>query len=147
MLWNSRVDKEEVPFLKKYVWEKKFKNKNFLLRNMITAEIGIMLWNEYFSSERNPWPWRKLRYQISCICVRMLSCFSRVQPFGTLWPVAYQVPLSMGFSRQEYWNGLPFLLPWDLPNPGLKPASLMSPALACGFFTLAPPGKTMDHLL
>ena len=49
----------------------------------------------------------------------------------------------MEFSRQEYWNGLPFLPPGDLPNPGIKPTSLASPALADGLFTTEPPGKPM----
>ena len=49
--------------------------------------------------------------------------------------VAHQVPLFMEFSRQEYWSGLPFPSPGDLPNPGTKPTSLASPALAGGFFT------------
>ena len=44
----------------------------------------------------------------------------------------------MGFSRQEYWGELPFLPPWDLPNPGIEPMSLASPALAGGFFTTSP---------
>ena len=57
------------------------------------------------------------------------------QLFVILWTVARQAPLSMGFSRQEYWSGLPCPLPGDLPNPGIEPASLMSPALAGGFFT------------
>ena len=48
----------------------------------------------------------------------------------TLWTVAHQAPLSMGFSRQEYWSGLPSPPPGDLPNPGIEPVSLMSPALA-----------------
>ena len=52
----------------------------------------------------------------------------------TLWTVARQAPLSRGFSRQEYWSGLPFPPPGDLPNPGIEPVSLMSPALAVGFF-------------
>ena len=47
----------------------------------------------------------------------------------------------MGFSRQEYWSGLPFPSSGDLPDPGIKPASLESPALAGGFFTTEPPGK------
>ena len=47
----------------------------------------------------------------------------------------------MGFSRQEYWSGLLFPYPGDLPNPGIEPTSLMSPALAGGFLSLAPPGK------
>ena len=58
--------------------------------------------------------------------------FSCVQLFATLWTVAYQVPLSMGFSRQEYWNELPHPPPRDLPNPGTEHASLKSPALAGG---------------
>ena len=56
----------------------------------------------------------------------------------TLWTVACQVPLSMEFPRQEYWSGLPFLSPGDLPDPGKEPTS---PALAGGFFTTEPPGK------
>jgi len=57
---------------------------------------------------------------------------------ATPWIVAHQVPLFMGFLRQEYWSGLPFPSPGDLPDPGIKPAS---PALAGGFFTTEPPGK------
>lgn len=53
----------------------------------------------------------------------------------TPWAVAHQTPLSMGFSRPEYWSGLPFLPPGESSCPGIKPASLMSPALAGGFFT------------
>ena len=65
----------------------------------------------------------------------MLSHFSRVQLFVTLWTVACQVPLSIGFSRQEYWNGLPFPSPGDLLDPGIELESLRSLALAGGFFT------------
>ena len=65
----------------------------------------------------------------------MLSCFSHVQLLETLWTVAHQAPLSMGFSRQEYWSGLPCPPPGDLPNRGIEPTTLMSPALAGGFFT------------
>ena len=53
--------------------------------------------------------------------------------FATSWTVALQAPLSIGFPRQEYWSGLPFPSPGDLPDPGIEPAS---PALAGGFFTL-----------
>ena len=53
----------------------------------------------------------------------------------TPWTVDYQTPLSVGFSRQEYWSGLPCPSPGDLPNPGIEPTSLMSPSLAGGFFT------------
>ena len=58
-----------------------------------------------------------------------------VQPFATPWTVARQAPLSMGFSRQEYWSGLPCPPPGDLPDPGIKPESLASLALAGKFFT------------
>ena len=71
-----------------------------------------------------------------CVCARArvlaLSCGLL---FVTPWTVACQAPLSMGFSRQECWSGLQCPFPEDLPNPGIKPASLMSPALAGGFFT------------
>ena len=53
----------------------------------------------------------------------VLSCFSQVQLFVTLWTLACQAPLSMGFSRQVYWSGLPCLPTGDLPNPGIKPES------------------------
>ena len=56
-------------------------------------------------------------------------------------PIARQAPLSMGFPRQEYWSGWPFPSPGDLPNPGIKNASLVSPALAGILFTAVSPGK------
>ena len=66
---------------------------------------------------------------------------SVVSDSATLWTVTCQAPLSMGFPRQEYWNGLPFLPPRYLPDPGITPASPASPALAGGFFTTEPLGK------
>ena len=68
----------------------------------------------------------------------VLSCLSCVRLFAALWTVACQSPLSMKFSRQEYWSGLPFPHPGDLPEPGIEPTS---PALAGGFFTTEPPVK------
>ena len=67
------------------------------------------------------------------LCVQ--SCFSCVQLSATLWTVVRQALLSMGFSRQEYWSRMPCPPPGDLPDPGIKPASLMSPTLAGGLFT------------
>ena len=66
--------------------------------------------------------------------------FSRVQLFVNPWTVAHQATLSMEFPRQEYWSGLPFSPPGDLPDPGIKP---MSSALAGEFFTTEPPGKPL----
>ena len=70
-----------------------------------------------------------------CLCVCVLSHFSYVQFCATLWTVVYKDPLSMGFSRQEYWSGLPCPPPGDLPSPGIKPVPLTSPALAVAFLT------------
>ena len=67
------------------------------------------------------------------VCV--LSCFSHVQLFATIWTAAHQVPLSMGFSRQEYCSGLPCPPLGDLPHPGIALASFTSSALAGRFFT------------
>ena len=64
--------------------------------------------------------------------VLLLSC---AQLFAMVWTVALQAPLSMGFFRQEYWSGLPFPTPGDLPDAGIEPTSLVSPALAGRFFT------------
>ena len=66
----------------------------------------------------------------------MLSSFSHIQLFATLWTVARQAPLSMGFSRQEYWTGLPCSPPGDLPDPGIKPA------LQADSLPAEPQGKT-----
>ena len=78
-----------------------------------------------------------------CKCTKSKSLLSaqllrHVRFFVTLWTVACQAPLSMGFSRQESWTGLPFLPPGYLPDPGIEPES---PALVDGFFTTAPSGR------
>ena len=74
----------------------------------------------------------------------MLTSFSSVQLFETIWTVACWAALSMGISRQEYQSGLPCLSPGDLPDPGIKPASLISPELAGEFLLLVPPGKPSE---
>ena len=68
----------------------------------------------------------------------MLSC---VQLFAIPWIVAHQAPLYMEFSKQEYWSGLPFPTPGDIPDPRIEPVYLASPALAGRFFTTIPPEK------
>ena len=69
-----------------------------------------------------------------CVCV-----LSKWLTLVILWTIALQAPLSMGLSREAYWNGLPFPPPEDLPNPGIKPMSLTSPASVGGFITANPP--------
>ena len=70
-----------------------------------------------------------------------VKSLSRVRLFATPWTVAHQAPLSMGFSRQEYWSGLLFPSPGDLPDPGIEPRS---PALQADALTSEPPGKNKD---
>ena len=74
---------------------------------------------------------------VSKIC-EWVKLLSHVQLFATLWTVAYQASLSTGFSRQEYWSGLPFPSPGDLPDPGIEPGS---PTLEEDALTSEPPGK------
>ena len=62
--------------------------------------------------------------------------------FETPWTVDCQAPLTMEFSTQEYWSGVPFPTPGDLPDPGMEPVSLAPPAVACGLFTTGPPGES-----
>ena len=95
--------------------------------------MDICIWGEELG-EMN-WEIRIIVYTL-CTCV-----LSLVRLFVTPWIVARQAPLSKGFSRQEYWSGLPFPPPSDLPDPGIKPMSPASPALAGGFFTTETPGK------
>ena len=71
----------------------------------------------------------------------LFSCQIMSDSLRPIWTAARQAPLSVGFSRQEYWSGLPFPPPGDLPDPGIEPTSPVSPALAGGFFTTEPPGK------
>ena len=110
---------------------------------------GRALMNGISAHTRNPesyrgsWPCDEIaRSQPSvnqedvCAVLRHFSC---VWLFATLWTVVHQALLSMGFFRQEYWSGLPCPPPGDLPNPGIKPVSLMSPALV-GSLPLVPPG-------
>ena len=80
--------------------------------------------------ERENWPDFFILFpDFLCCAMCVLSHFSRVQLFETTWTVARQAPLSMGFSRQEYWSGL------SCPPPGIKPTSLTLPTLAGCFFT------------
>ena len=74
---------------------------------------------------------------VAGVLAQSMLCLTLATP----WTVARQAPLSMGFSRQKYWNGSPFLSPGDLPNPGIKHTSPASSALAGRFFTTVPPGK------
>ena len=86
------------------------------------------------ASPLEPISLNSLVYSLPYVSVKLLS---RVRLFATPWTIAYQAPPSMGFSRQEYWSGLPFPSPGDLPNPGIEPRS---PALQVTLPS-EPPGK------
>ena len=83
---------------------------------------------------KHPWVHFPLSHRLVKVKVKSLS---RVRLFATPWTVAYQTPPSMGFSRQEYWSGLPFPSPGDHPGPGIEPGS---PALEADTLTSEPPG-------
>ena len=75
-----------------------------------------------------------------CVCTRThAKLLGYIQLFTTRWTIAHQTPLSLGFSRQEYWSGLLFLPPGNLPNPGITPGS---PALQADSLPSEPPGKS-----
>ena len=80
-------------------------------------------------------------YQVPVyLCMSTCVCHSVITNSATPWTVAHQGPLSVGFPRQEYWCGLPFPSPGDLPNPGIEP---VSPAWEGGFFTAELPEKSL----
>ena len=120
---------------------------------------GVLRWGIYETlidgrSHRNEhWPRLDLRRNITGMWCRDFratwlreDCCLVTQSCSTFWwlhGLTHQAPLPMGFHRQEYWNALPFPPPQDLPNPGIKPTSPVSPILACRFFTTQPPGSPL----
>ena len=94
-------------------------------------EFQALFQNNPRSHASFPSRWVEQLHVRACI----LSCLSCVQLCAAPWTVDHQAPLSTGFSRQQYWSGLLFPPPEDLPDPGIEPTSLKSPALAGGFFT------------
>ena len=122
---------------------------------------GCCLWKTLWESRRNSCdfiksPRRHLDLSVSQIRginfphshthVCMLSCFSRVRLFATLWTVAHQAPLSMGFSRQEYLSGLPSPSLGGLPDPGMEPSSPASLALQAESLLLGHGGSLHTHI-
>ena len=81
-----------------------------------------------------------------CVCVCMLSHVC-VQLFATIWAVAHQASLSLGFPRQEYWSGLPFPPPGDLPDPGMEPVSLVSQADSLSIEPRSKPSSVYTSML
>ena len=82
-----------------------------------------------------------------CLHWCVLSHFSNVRLFVTLWTIAHQAPVSMGFSRQEYWSGLPCSPPGDLPNREIRPESPPTPELQADYLLLSHQGRQSDAYL
>ena len=121
------------------------KSKNFIRLHLSKTRMSqCQSWKE----NRKVWAHLAGQLLLCCgFCCHKLSRFYHVQLFVTFWIVACQAPVSMGFSKQEYWSGLPCPSPGDLPGPGIEPVSLISPALAGRFFTTRLPGKLLLLLL
>ena len=103
---------------------------NIFTASFFFSETNADLKKTYCSACNSSW----LQIQLGDDCV-VLSHFGCARRVATPWPVAHPGPLSTGFSRQEYWSGLPCSPSGALPHPGIKPTSFLSPALAGGFFT------------
>ena len=112
---------------------------HFFSMGMVLIPVGpLKARTEFVSFFSSPNPQHRICYLADTgpghACMRA-KCFSHVQLFVTLWTEAHQAPLSKRFSRQECCSGLPCRPPGDLPDPGIKPMSFMSPVLAGEFFT------------
>ena len=105
--------------------------------SIINEAEADVFWNSLFL-----WPDRCWQFDIwfQCVCVCVLS---RVQLFVASWMVICQAPLSTEFSRQEYWCGLPFPVPGDQPNPGMRPTSLEGPHWQADSLPLVPSGEPL----
>ena len=125
------------------LWPKKLSETIFFYTLSASSVSLFSLAANYFSSDELCssccFYLPELRGLTKVVYVSALCCvLSHVWLSVTPWTVAHQAPLSMGFSRQEYWSGVPYPTPGDLPDPGINTASL---ALASEFFTAVPPGK------
>ena len=102
------------------------------LLHLFSSKVIFLTFQMFVSGQTR----KKIYLPLRCVCVYVQS-LSHVRLFATLWTLARQTSLSMRFFRQEYWSGLSRRPPGDLPNSKTEPASLMSPALAGGFFTIS----------
>ena len=115
------------------------KQRNPVVQSFICAGVKVHKSSMFHNKAKLKEPsLSEFSENLICISIVKVKSLSRVRLFATLWTVAYQAPLSMGFSRQEYWSELPCPPPWDLPNPGIEPGS---PALQADALPSEPPGK------
>ena len=115
---------------------------NLISGSSVFSKPSLNFWKFTFHVLLNP-GLENLEHYFASVWVSIVKSLSRVRLFATPWTVAYQASPSMGFSRQEYWSGLPFPSPGDLPDPGIKPGF---PALEADALTSEPPGKTVERI-
>ena len=104
------------------------------VKTLSCIQLLAIPWTAAYQATLSMW-FSRQEYWSGLPLPSLASVLGRVQLLATLWTVAHQASLSLGFSRQEYWSMLPFPSPGDLPIPGIKPESPVSPALAGEFFT------------
>ena len=129
-----------------YIWHLHIENSQTIYREQIfSPELHIVIFAAYLASLL---AWSigisSITFPYCVLCyAQLLSC---VQLLANPWTVAHEASLSMAFFRQGYWSGLPFPMPGDLPNPGIKPTSHASPALAGSLLTTVPPVKHIFYV-
>ena len=140
MLWNTkgkrRRGQQRIKIQWTWIWANSGRQwrtgEPGMLQSMVSQRVGLCekLTNTQNESHHDPWnSMEKFLCMYVCVCAQ--SCLT----LATLRTAALQAPQSMKFFRQEYWSRWPFPFPGDLPDQGIKPSSLVSPALAGGFFT------------
>ena len=138
-IWPSRQISVWLFYKLRDGWSEKRQRNKLVRGNMMTqSQVSLAPCPLFYScpiSYSINYMWL---FKLKCVCVCVLSCIWLFASPGT---VAHQSPLSIEFSRQEYWSRSRFPTLGDLPNPGTRPMSFVSPALAGGYFTTVPPKK------
>ena len=137
--WSGRNQGTMGLFFKEFSKEKHY---SWLLFSSPKDRIDVLKCHDSFLYILRILP-KQESIKVGCVCARALIW---VQLFATPWPIALQAPLSIVFSRQEYWNGLPFPPPGDLPSPWIKPTSPVFPALQVDSLPVEPLGKPKSGL-
>ena len=152
--WEALLRKSDCPItFQRAVHESMGQTMGFSLRSRLSPGMWTRIlrtWSVRGHGRTDPTStevsWGKVSLTNQNMPVLSYVQLSHVQLFSTLWTVARQVPLSMGSSRQGYWSELPVPPSGDLPDPGIKPTSSTSPALAGGIFTIELPGKPNHNI-
>ena len=131
-------------FLLIYLWLRIYVSCGGKRKAWTRRSRGVDVREDGERKARKKWLWIWV-FSDAALDIRVCM-ISHVWLFVTPWIVAHQAPLFMEFSWQGYWSRLPFPPPGDLPNPGIKPRSPVSPALAGGFFTNTQPRKLIGSI-